>query len=218
MKNHYSIVLIDDHALVRAGIRSLIDDLEGFDVCAEGSSVDEAMSLIETHRPELLLLDIALKGGSGLDVLAQLESLEESQRPLVIVMSMYTSRDFVVGAIRAGARGYLPKEAASVELELALQRVIQGDVYLSASVTENVLQPLYGNQNPPAEAKQSLTPRQKEILVYIAKGYSTKEIAWSLTISPKTVEAHRMQMMERLNIKDIPNLVIYAIRQGLVSI
>ncbi|PXF31631.1 hypothetical protein WH50_08990 [Pokkaliibacter plantistimulans] len=212
----YSIVLIDDHALVRAGIRVLIEELPGFTVRAEGSSVAEARQLLALHQPDILLLDLALKDGSGLDVLKSLESERIIGRPWVIILSMYTSRDFVVGAIRAGARGYLPKEAASVELELALQKVVNGDLYLSAGVTEEVLQPLYGNGSetiPP-----SLTPRQQEILIFIAQGLSTKEIAWRLGISPKTVEAHRLQMMERLNIKDIPNLVIYAIRQGLVSI
>jgi len=209
------VLLADDHALVRAGIRALLQDLEGVTVVAETGNGAEVLELARTHRPDVVLLDISMPGSSGLDVSVQLE--RELPEVRVVVLSMHANEEYVLQALRSGAVGYMLKDSATAELELALKAVMQGETYLSPPISKQVVEGYVQRVGAEQPASEKLTPRQREVLRLIAEGHSTKEIAYRLELSVKTVETHRAQLMERLQIRDIAGLVKYAIRSGLAS-
>jgi DNA-binding NarL/FixJ family response regulator len=208
------VLLIDDHTLVRAGLRALIDELPGFTVIAEGADGDQAVALVLEHQPDVVIMDISMQRLSGLDALQQLRQ-QWPQLP-IIMLSMHAARDLVMRAIRSGASAYLLKEAAETELELALKAVLAGQQYLSPAVSGTVINSLL-QRGEPAES-EVLTARQREVLRLLALGSNTKEIAFELSLSVKTVESHRAQIMERLAIRDLASLVVYAIRQGIIQL
>jgi DNA-binding NarL/FixJ family response regulator len=209
------VLLADDHALVRAGIRALLQGLEGVTVVAETGNGAEVLELARTHRPDVVLLDISMPGLSGLDVSAQLE--QELPEVRVVVLSMHANEEYVLQALRSGAVGYMLKDSATAELELALKAVMQGETYLSPPISKQVVEGYVQRVGAEQPASEKLTPRQREVLQLIAEGHSTKEIAYRLELSVKTVETHRAQLMERLQIRDIAGLVKYAIRSGLAT-
>ncbi len=209
------VVIADDHTLVRAGIRTLLEDIEYVEVVAEAANGREALELTRKHHPDLAVLDIGMKEMDGLQAAAAIR--REFPQVRVIMLSMHSTRDVVEQALRAGASAYLVKDAAITELELAVRAVSRGEVYLSPAVSRQVVAGYM-----PGGAKRSpddtLTRRQREILQLIASGKNTKEIARALTLSPKTVEAHRAQIMERLNVRNVANLVMEAVRRGIVHV
>ena len=207
------ILLVDDHALVRAGMRSLLREIEGVEVVAEASDGAEALRLAERERPDVVLMDIAMKGMNGLDAAARLR--EQRPEAKVIILSMHTSEEYVLLALRAGAAAYLIKDSATSELEVALKSVMRGETYLSPAISRQVVEG-YVQRVGAGSVADPLTPRQREVLKRIAEGRSTKEIAYDLQLSVKTVETHRAQIMERLVIRDVAGLVRYAMRVGLV--
>ena len=207
------VVLIDDHTLVRAGLKALVEDVADCVVVAEGSDGAELESLVEIHVPDLVIMDIAMKQMSGLDALKAIRKTNPALR--VIMLSMHSSGDYVVRALECGANGFLPKESAKVELELAIETILSGKNYLSPALSNEIVDVMLRS---PSSNGSPLTARQTEILTMIAQGKATKEIAYVLGLSVKTVEAHRTQIMERLNIRDIAGLVIYAIKNGVISL
>jgi DNA-binding NarL/FixJ family response regulator len=216
------ILLADDHALVRAGIRALLQNLPEVEVVAEAGDGREALRLIEQYQPDLVLMDIAMPGLNGLEAAARLKKDFPGAR--LIILSMHTNEEYVWQALQSGARGYLLKDANLSELEIAVQAVMRGEMYLSPAVSRQVVddyiqrvggQTGEGGEEPGGQVR--LTPRQREILQLIAEGHTTQAIAQTLNISVKTVETHRAQLMERLDIHDVAGLVRYAIRIGLVS-
>ncbi|HLF24775.1 MAG TPA: response regulator transcription factor [Anaerolineae bacterium] len=214
------VLLVDDHTLVRAGIRALLQAMEGIEVVAEAGDGREALQLIETHRPDVALMDLSMAGFSGLDATARIKKEYPGVR--VIMLSMHGSAEYVMQALRAGAAGYMLKDAATGELETAVRSVASGGSYISPALSKHVLEYLQHSGAEPDRPEfdpnrfERLTPRQREILQLIAEGHTTHEIAQTLNISAKTVETHRAQLMERLNIHDVPGLVRYALRIGLV--
>jgi len=209
------ILLAEDHTLVRAGIRALLESLEDVEVVAEASDGREALRLAKAHAPDILLMDITMKEMNGLEAAARLAKEHSTTR--VIILSMHADQVYVRQALQAGAAGYLLKGADVAELELALKAVTRGDTYLSPSVSKGLVGGLLNGKMPAANPLDELTPRQRETLQLIAEGKTTKEIASRLNLSIKTVETHRAQLMERLNIHDIAGLVKFAIRGGLVQ-
>jgi len=209
------VLLADDHALVRAGIRALLESLEGIAVVAEAGNGGEVLELARKHRPDIVLLDISMPGIGGLEASAQLK--QELPEVRVVMLSMHANEEYVLQALRAGAVGYMLKDSATAELELALQAVMQGETYLSPPISRQVVEGYVQRVGAEQPAADHLTPRQRQVLQLIAEGLSTKEIAYRLELSVKTVETHRAQLMERLQIRDIAGLVKYAIRNGLVS-
>jgi DNA-binding NarL/FixJ family response regulator len=208
------VLLVDDHSLVRAGIRSLLEKMTGIEVVAEAGDGHEALELTKKHVPDVALMDISIPGLNGLEALAR--ASKEFSKVKVIILSMHTNEEYVLQALRAGACGYLLKDAAVAELELALRAVTRGETYLSPRISKRVIVSYLealGNERP---LREDLTPRQREIVQLIAEGKSTKEIAFLLKVGVKTVEAHRAQLMARLSIHDVASLVRYAIRVGLV--
>lgn len=208
------VLLIDDHTLVRAGLRALIDELPGFAVVAEGADGDQAVELVEANRPDVVIMDISMQRMSGLDALPLLR--ERWPTLPVIILSMHAARDLVMRAIRGGASAYLPKEAAETELELALKAVLAGRQYLSPAVSGAVIDSLLQREQP--TETEVLTARQREVLRLLALGRNTKEVAYELSLSVKTVESHRAQIMERLGVRDLASLVVYAIRHGIIQL
>lgn len=215
------VLLAEDHKLVRAGIRALLQTLPGVEVVAEAGNGREALRLAEAHRPDIVFMDIAMSGMNGLEATTRIARDLPGTR--VIILSMHASEEYVLQALRAGASGYLLKDAGTAELELAVTAVARGETYLSPAISKHVIDDhmrrvsggqadAFGN-NP----FNKLTPRQREILQLIAEGHTMQDIARILSISLKTVETHRAQLMERLGIYDVPGLVRYAIRIGLVS-
>ncbi|MCW7541095.1 response regulator transcription factor [Aquabacterium sp. A7-Y] len=215
-----TVVLADDHQLVRAGLRSLIEDFGDYQVLGEAQDGEEAIALVLRLQPDVLLLDITMPRLTGLDALPRIKQASAGTRLLIV--SMYDSADFVMQALRLGADGYLLKDSAAVELQLALDAVTSGQRYLSPAVSGTVVEHALSHAAdtrpaPLPPGASPLTPRQIEILTLLASGKGMKEIAYDLGLSVKTVETHRAQIMERLNIRDLPRLVLYALRQGLIS-
>jgi len=209
------VTLADDHTLFRAGIKSLLERVGGVDVVAESGDGRDALAMVEKHRPDVALLDITMPGLNGLEVAGRVAGVSPKTR--VVILSMHANEGYVAQALRAGVAGYLLKDAASRDLESALKTVLRGDTYLSPSISKQVVEMFLRSDEPTADPLSGLTARQREILQLIAEGRSTKEIAADLGVSVKTVETHRAQLMERLDIHDIPGLVRFAIRAGLVS-
>jgi DNA-binding NarL/FixJ family response regulator len=210
-----SILLADDHTLVRAGIRALVERISDVKVVAEAKDGREALRLVSNRRPDLVLMDIAMPGLNGLDATARIS--REFPEVRVIILSMYSNEEYVREAIKAGAAGYLVKRVATAELETAIKVVARGEKYFSPLISSGMHNRTGQPAGDPAHVER-LTPRQREILQLIAERHSTKEIAQILTISAKTVETHRAQLMERLGIHDVPGLVRFAIRAGLASL
>jgi DNA-binding NarL/FixJ family response regulator len=208
------VLLADDHALVRAGMRSLLNAMTQVRVVGEAASGEEALELALRERPDVVLMDIAMKGMSGLDAAARIR--ERHQEVRVVILSMHAGEEYVLKALRAGAAGYLLKDAATGELELALRSVMRGESWFSPAVSRQVVEGYVQRVGGEAPA-EVLTARQREVLALVAAGKSTKEIAYDLKLSVKTVETHRAQIMERLGIRDVAGLVRYALRTGLIS-
>ncbi len=212
--NRIRVLLVDDHALVRAGIRALLHEL-GYDVVAEAGDANEALKLIEAHKPDVVLMDIAMPGLSGLEVTTQLAQAIPQVR--VIILSVHTNAEYVRRALRAGAAGYLIKNSAAAELDIAIKAAARGDTYLSPAVAKFITADYAGNGAGGSNTLSRLTPRQIEILQLIARGYTRKQIAEALSISVKTVDSYRAQLMEQLDIRDTAGLVLHAVRAGLVT-
>ncbi len=211
------VLLVDDHHLVRAGLKALLEDLNNFEVVAEGADGSEVIELIESSNPDVLILDIAMKIKSGLDVLPEIK-LSYPELP-VILLTMHNTSDYLQTAIERGAQAYLLKDSAEVELELALQAVLNNEIYISPKLSEQLIAAMTTEKKKDAvDVSTLLTPRQKEILKMLAEGKGTKEIAYDLGLSVKTIESHRSQIMERLQIRDLASLVRFAIKHGITTL
>ena len=219
------VLLAEDHALMRAGICALIQGLEGLVVVGEAGDGHEALRLIKKEKPHIVLADIAMPGLNGLDLTGRI--VKECPNTRVIILSMHANEEYVLRALKSGAKGYVLKDAETAELELAIRSVMRGKTFLSPSISGHVihdyLERLSGRKDkddtnlPEPSRYETLTPRQREILQMIAEGNTNKQIAQALNLSVKTVEAHRTQIMVRLDIHETAGLVRYAIRTGLIS-
>ncbi|MDE3051173.1 MAG: response regulator transcription factor [Nitrospirota bacterium] len=209
------VLLADDHALVRQGIRSLLEKLDDVEVVGEVGDGRKALELSKTLQPDIVFMDITMPGLNGLEAVIRMK--KECPATRVIMLSMHAGEEYFQQALESGAAGYLLKDADRMELELAIRTVMRGDTYLTPTVAKYAVeayrQRKEGDQGPLA----SLSSRQKEILQLIAEGYANKEIAQRLDLSPRTVETHRAELMERLNIRDVPGLVKLALRAGLIK-
>lgn len=217
------VVIADDHRLVRAGLHMLLAEMPGVTVEAEAADGNEALAACAACAPDLILMDVAMPDMGGLEALRELRARHPDTR--VLMLSMLASEEHVLQALRLGAAGYLLKDAAPAELELAIGAVMRGETWLSSAISrpvvdgymERVATGSRGFRPAPEAGAQTLTARQREVLRLLAEGRSTKEIAFQLELSIKTIETYRAQIMARLDVHDLAGLVRYAIRRGLVS-
>ena len=207
------VLLADDHTLVLAGLRLLLEKMEGTTIVAEAADGREAVALALEHRPDLVIMDISMRELNGIDATVRIRAELPGTR--VLILSSHTTEDFVRRAIKAGVSGYLVKGAIPMELKMAVEAVSKGKFYLSPEVADKALAGRGGEGASPLDA---LSPRQREVLQMIAEGKSTKEIAFTLQVSVKTAETHRAAIMERLGIHDVAGLVVFAARHGLIDL
>jgi DNA-binding NarL/FixJ family response regulator len=213
--NAIRVLLADDHQLVRAGIRSLLQRIPGIEVVGEAADGREAIRMLQEHLPDVVLMDLLMPGLNGLEATERI--VKEHPGVRVIILSMNSAEEFVLQAVRAGASGYLLKNARTAELEQALRSVAEGQTYLSPAVSAHVIDDCKRHADSNESAKNALTPRQREVLQLVAEGSSTKQIAKHLGVSVKTIEMYRSQLMKALDIHDIAGLTRYAVRMGIVS-
>ncbi len=210
------VLLADDHTLVRAGLRKLLESMPDYQVVGEAGDGAALLELADTLQPNLELMDIAMPGLNGLEATARLLKTQPDIR--VLILSMHQNEEYVRRALRHGAVAYLLKDAAPLELELALAAVMRGETYLSPAVSKGVVNDYVQRLRGEDSVGEALSPRQREVLQLIAEGHSTKEIARRLDLAVKTVETHRSQLMRLLDIHEVAGLVRYAMRTGLVSL
>lgn len=211
------IVLADDHEMVRAGLRTLLEKHPGIQVVGEAADGRELLELVRNLAPEIVITDITMPAMNGVEATRRL--LETAPHAKVIALSMHSERPFVTAMLRAGASAYLLKNSAASELLLAIAAVQRGETYLSPKIAGTVVE---GHVRKPVGANASvfaaLTPREREVLQLLSEGQTSKEIAAALHISVKTVETHRSQIMGKLGIRTVAELTKYAIREGLTSL
>ena len=217
----HSVLLADDHALVRAGLAMVVRGIDGFEVAGEAADGREAIELARQLRADVVVLDVTMPGLNGIDAIAPI--LSDSPATRIVMLSMHASGQYVSAALRAGASAYVLKDSAVEELEQALRAVVEGKFFVSAAVSAHVLAALKPGRTPRpgdrdgAASLDRLSPRQREVLQLLAEGRATREIADRLHISAKTVETHRAELMRRLRIHDVASLTRFAIRSGLVT-
>jgi DNA-binding NarL/FixJ family response regulator len=214
-----NLLLVDDHSLIRAGVRALVMDIPGYAVIGEASDGAQLLERFDALQPDIVLLDLSMKHTGGLDALKDLKRAYPKSK--VLILSMHTDPELIMCALESGAHGYLLKDTTANELEHALLALRNNERYLSPAIAHTVInQALIRNQaqvNPPPHS-HNLTARQLEILRLIVRGKSTREIANGLGLSIKTVEAHRSQIMKRLQIFDVAGLVLFAVREQIISL
>lgn len=209
------VLLADDHALMRAGLRALIQEMAGVAVVGEAADGAEALRQIGELRPDIALVDISMPRLNGLEVVAR--AAASNPRVRVVILSMYAFEEYVRRALLAGAAGYLLKSAGQGELNQALQAVARGEPWLSPPISRMVVAALGRSRADQESSLEQLSMRQREILQLVAEGHSTKDVAALLDVSVKTVETHRTELMRRLGIHGVAGLVRYAIRVRLVD-
>jgi len=214
MTDKRRILLADDHALVRAGIRALLESLPDLEVVGETGDGLDAVERVRRDPPDAILLDITLPGMNGLEAAACIAKLDVPTR--VLMLSMHASAEYAARALATGAAGYLNKDSAFDELATALEEIFAGRRYLCRAIDAELVQQFERRSSSGESELDALTPRQRQILQLVAEGLGTRQIAERLYLSVKTVESHRMHMMQRLGIFDVPGLVRFAIRNGLV--
>src|SRR5262249_24857875 len=207
------VLIADDHNLFRAGVRGLLKGFGGMEVTGEAVNGHEAVALAAKQRPDVLLMDGGMPGLNGIEAAERVRAATPATR--VIILSMHTGEEHVMRALKAGAAGYVLKDAQPDELERAVRHVASGEAYVSPSVSKYLIN--YARGDAASSELERLTPRQREGQQLIAESYTTKGIASRLKVSVKTVETHRAQLMERLEIRDVAGLVRFALRRGLVE-
>lgn len=210
-----TILLADDHRLVREGLRKLIEEREDLRVVAEATTGQEAIELCQKLRPDLVLMDISMPGLSGIDATRRI--CKNTPGTKVLILSMHDNQGYVEEVLRSGASGYVLKDSAASDLLQAIDAVRGGDSFLSPTVTQQVVDAIARPADRPVAAASQLTDREREVLTLIAEGLSSKEIAQKLGVSLKTIESHRANLMDKLDIHKVSGLVRFAIRAGLVA-
>jgi DNA-binding NarL/FixJ family response regulator len=215
--NAIRTLIVDDHDhdLVRAGLRLLLQSMEGIEVVGEAANGRDAVAAARSHRPDVVLMDLMMPELNGLDATARIVSRNPGVH--VVILSMTAGDEAVLPVMRAGASGYCLKNVRPAELELAIRAAARGETYLCAAVSRHVVDACFAKSGSGEDQFERLSARQREVLQLIAEGRSAKEIAGRLEISVRTAETHRAQLMNALDIHDTAGLVRFAIRRGLIT-
>jgi DNA-binding NarL/FixJ family response regulator len=215
-----TILIVDDHPLVREGLNSILKSAAGYEVVGQAANARDAITMVKSHRPDLVLLDLSLPDKSGIELSGEIRHISPPTR--IMIVSMHSKVDYIVKAFQAGATGYMTKESATESLLIGIERVLNGEYFMDGSVSHRVVEKLL--HTPDKEMKitdaayETLTPREQEVMVLLAEGNSAKDAAAKLFISPKTVENHRTNIMNKLDLHSTLELVRYAARLGLVDV
>ena len=215
-----TILIVDDHPLVREGLKSILKPATEYEVIGQAGRAREALDLVKSLQPDLVLLDLSLPDRSGLEICREIRNISPTTR--ILIVSMHSKVDYIVKAFQAGATGYMTKESATERLLKGIEHVLSGEYFMDGAVSQAVVRKLM--QTPEKEMKitdaayDTLTPREQEIMVLLAEGNSAKEAAAKLFISPKTAENHRTNIMNKLGLHSTLELVRYAARLGLVDV
>lgn len=209
----HKILLVDDHQMFREGVIAVLNSDTDFLVAGEAENGAKAVQLSRELVPDIVIMDISMPEMNGIEATRIIHA--ESPEVKVIILSMHTGKHFILGALKAGVAGVVMKNSASAELVTAIKTVVSGKIYLSPSISNILVQKLLGSDADAGE--KVLTPREVQILHLIAMGQGAKEIGYQLSISNKTVEAHRIQLMKKLDIRNVAELVKYAIREGIIE-
>lgn len=213
------LVLVDDHVIVREGLRHVLEEAPEFTILGEGGTAAEAIVLASALTPDVLVLDISMPGGSGLSAVPEI--LERVPQVRILMLSVHDDAEYILEAVRLGAHGYCRKDSAPDELRRAIRTVHEGNTYFSALVAQRVAQALREGKSardvapPAAPGADVLSPREQEVLKYIAQGLANKEIGAQLGISTRTVEAHRQALMKKLGIHTVAGLTRYCLEHGI---
>jgi len=211
------IVLADDHAVMRRGLRLVLEQQEDFQVLGEANDGREAINLVESCKPDVAVLDITMPNLNGIEAARQI--IAKQPNVAVVILSMHSDEGYVLRALKAGARGYLLKESPEADFIQAVRSVSEGKAYFSPAVSRMLVED-YIRQLQDKDIEDSydlLTPRERELLQLIAEGKSNKDIANMLNLSLYTVETHRSNILEKLNLHSVPELILYAVRKGVIS-
>jgi two-component system, NarL family, response regulator NreC len=211
-----SILIADDHPIVRQGLKTLLDHAPGFKVVGEASDGVEALRLVERFQPDILILDLMMPGLNGLEAIPSAKEL--SVRTRIAIFSMYSTPSLVVGALQKGATSYIPKGCGSEVILRALRETMAGRRFLGPPLSEKSIAPLLKAQETPPGSSEHLTPRQREILCLAAEGFTNRQIADRLHLSTRTVEMHRANLMRKLGLHSPSELVRYAVRLGIIPL
>lgn len=215
MNDSIRVVVADDHAVVREGIRQVLERVPGLQVVAEAADGTEVLALVDEHAPDLVVLDVSMPGLTGLEVTKRLREREDGMG--ILILSMHDNPEYVLEAIRAGADGYVLKDAGPGELREAVQAVQRGEEYLSARVTHQLSVALRTEleQEQRRTRLDQLTPREREVLLQVAAGRTSREIAEAFGISPRTIETHRERITSKLRIRTVAGLTRFVLETGL---
>jgi len=207
------VAVVDDHAVVREGIRRVLEGEPGVTVVGEGKNAEEALALVANEEPDVLVMDVAMPGRTGLSVAAELHRRASTTK--VLILSMYDHPEYVLESVKAGARGYLLKDSPPAELRRAVRAVFDGELFFPPAIAERLSAALHATA--PASALSVLSPRERDVLVGVTRGETNKQIALSLGISPRTVETHRESLMDKLGIRTVAGLTKLAMAEGLLG-
>lgn len=211
------VLLADDHGVVRKGLRFLLEHQTGIEVVGEASDGREALRLSEALSPDVVVMDIAMPNLNGIDATAQI--VKRNPKTGVIILSMYSDESYLVRALTAGAKGYLMKDAAELDVVRAVQAVSEGKPFFSPAIAQTLLEDYMRKlqQENLQDSYELLTDREKEILQLLAEGKSNKDVATLLNLSPYTVETHRTHLMQKLNLHNTAEIVLYAVRKKIIT-
>jgi two-component system, NarL family, response regulator NreC len=211
------ILLADDHSIVRKGLRFLLERQPGMEVIEEASNGREAVEMTETCRPDVVIMDIAMPLLNGIEATAQI--LRREPKTAVIILSMHSDEDYLLSALQSGAKGYLLKESAEVDIVKAIQSVARGTPFFSPEIAETLMADhiRFLQQRNLRDSFELLTEREREVLQLLAEGKSNKEVAAVLNVSVYTVETHRMHFMQKLDLHNTAEIVLYAVRKKMIA-
>jgi two-component system response regulator NreC len=217
MSPKYRIVIAEDHTILREGLRSLLSSSSDFEVVGEAEDGREAIRCVEKLKPDLILTDLSMPRMNGMEAIREIK--KQSPKTKILVLTVHKTEEYILATLKAGADGYLLKDSTHTELMMAVKSVMSGRHYISPGVSEKVIEGYIEGRKTlkPRTSWETLTQREREILKLIAEGYRNKEIADDLCISVKTVEKHRANLMEKLNLHNVQALTAFAIGKGLVS-